>query len=180
MSVKLEILLVLLAQITVFGRTHFGRCTKPELQKDFDINKYTGVWHEVVRAKDIPFESGDCVKASYTSASDGYITVVNSQNLNGTYDSVQGTAFCDTQKSGQCYVKFHKFQPWGDYEVIETDYVNYSIVYSCTSIAFVYQDMVWVLARDRNFDPRAKIEKLKALGFSEDELLFTNQKNCPE
>jgi apolipoprotein D and lipocalin family protein len=179
MSVKIEILLLLLAQIAVHGRTHFGRCTKPEKQKNFDISKYTGVWHEIVRLKD-SFETGDCVKANYTSAADEFITVVNSQNLNGTYDSAQGTAFCDTQNSGQCYVKFHKFQPWGDYEVIETDYDNYSIVYSCTSIAFLYKDMVWILARSKDFDPKEKIGVLRSLGFVEEELLYTNQKNCPE
>lgn len=180
MSVKLELFfLLILGLIAVQGRTSLGRCQKPELQKDFDVKKYTGKWHEVVRIKDIPFESGDCVTANYSMNADGSLKVVNSQNLNGVYDTIEGTAMCDQEISGQCYVKFSKFQPWGDYKVIETDYENYSIVYSCTNIAFVYQDMAWILARNPKFDAKSKIDVLKKLGFGDSEFYYTNQDNCP-
>ena len=38
---------------------------KPQLQEDFEAEKYTGTWHEFQRSKSIPFEEGECITADY-------------------------------------------------------------------------------------------------------------------
>ena len=57
-----------------------------------------------------------------------------------------GTARC-LGDDGKCEVSF--FQPiWGDYEVMDTDYENYSVVYSCTSfLGLASTQIAWVLGR---------------------------------
>lgn len=42
------------------------------------------------------------------------------------------------------------FQPvWGDYQVLETDYENYSFVYSCSDFGGLYKsEFFWILTRE--------------------------------
>lgn len=159
--------------------TDWGFCPETSLQSNFQLTPYLGNWYEIVREKNIQFESGDCVSANYTLNTDNTVKVVNTEYVNGIYKSAIGNAYCSSSESGQCYVRFSSYAPYGDYEVISTDYENYSIVFSCFSIGVVNWKMAWILARSPDFDPTPYLYKLKELGIPEDELYFTLQKNCP-
>ena len=37
----------------------------PELQENFDRDRYLGRWHEMFRHYDVPYEVGDCATATY-------------------------------------------------------------------------------------------------------------------
>ena len=70
-------------------------------------------------------------------------------------------------------LRFSKFSPWGDYQVVKTDYDNFTIIYSCTNALFdvVKYDLAWVLARkplDHN-DPNdaAEIENFVSIAKQE-------------
>ena len=56
----------LLATGYIIGRAVSGDCSKPELQADFDINSYLGLWYEFQRSESVPFESGTCIQACYS------------------------------------------------------------------------------------------------------------------
>ena len=45
--------------------------------------------------------------------------------------------------------------PAGDYWIIETDYHNYSVVYSCADFLFgaIKLEFAWILSREKNLDP---------------------------
>lgn len=52
---------------------------------------------------------------------------------------------------GRFQLKFSKFQPaWGNYHVLDTDYENYTVVYSCRTLLSgrVKNEYVWVLTRN--------------------------------
>ena len=86
------------------------------------------------------------MQAGYSLHSDGLINIDNSQlnPFSNTIDHIKGTAECDGSK---CKVGFFFFRD-GDYEIIDTDYTNYSIIYSCeTWFFFLRREVVWVVTR---------------------------------
>ena len=133
------------------SRISTGSCAKPDLQPNFDLDSYLGTWYEMERSSHIKFETGECITANYSLLDSGYVEVLNSQLFDdGTIDWLKGTARCSNWQLGHCGVRFSAFQPWGNYDVLSTDYTSYVIVYSCTGIladAFKL-DFVWILTRD--------------------------------
>ena len=47
----------------------------------------------------------------------------------------------------------------GDYWILDTDYETYSVVYSCSQVAFLKLELGWVLTREEN-PPEATVSKL--------------------
>ena len=131
------------------------QCPNPELLEDFDKDAYLGVWYELRRAKNIPFETGECVTAQYSLRDDGYIRVENTQYY-GYYtgeDSYQGgeaQAWINSWVEGMLYVTFF-FDIGGRYKILDTDYTSYVVVYNCDNFLanmFLAAEYSWVLVRD--------------------------------
>lgn len=65
-----------------------------------------------------------------------------------------------TCNGAQCAVKFDEqpfWSPKGDYRVLDTDYDNYSVVYSCTDVlGFGKFHYVWVLTRQQQVSDEIK------------------------
>ena len=43
-----------------------GTCPAPDLQENFDRERYLGRWYEMFRHYDVPYEVGDCATATYS------------------------------------------------------------------------------------------------------------------
>ena len=66
----------------------------------------------------------------------------------------------------------------GNYQVIDTDYTNYAIVYSCTQFLFTKNEIVWILGRQKTMDAttlKNAQDKVKNLGISTSSLINVNQ-----
>ncbi len=92
-------------------------------------------------------------------------------------------------KPSELGVKFSEKQEvtTPNYVVIDTDYENYSLVYTCQvspSIIFSSEkktEYAWILSRQRTLDSKTleRLEgKLKALGVDLAALIITDQKDC--
>lgn len=73
--------------------------------------------------------------------------------------------------------------PTSPYWVLSTDYVNYSLVYSCTTfIRLFHVEFAWILSRTPQLNPEI-VEQLKNLLWSykinTEKMMPTDQINCP-
>ncbi|OMJ65977.1 hypothetical protein SteCoe_37338 [Stentor coeruleus] len=176
---KLLISALILTTFCVSGTFEWGSCPKVVLQSDFDLSKYLGNWFELIRNKDMKYEKGECSKANYSMNLDGTVRVFNSEVRDEQWSNIEGYAYCDSTNPAHCHVKFSKFAPAGDYQVVSTDYENYSLVFSCFSIGIAHWKWAWLLARDVNFDIAPYVSAIENFGIPASGLHYTQQTNCP-
>ena len=133
----------------------FRSCLTPEVQQDFKLDAYLGLWYEQRRDKDCSYEHGTCTTASYSMNDDGSIRVLNNDYIEEKSQWSGGigraTVVDPSKNEGYLKVKFVRFQPAGDYKVLETDYENYTVVYTCIGVPHVFNiEYAWILTREAN------------------------------
>ena len=134
----------------------FRKCPLPEVQQDFDVEAYTGLWYEQRRDTADLFESstGICVTAQYFLNDNGTLRVLNNEydDKKSKWGGGEGVATVvdPTKNEGYLTVKFNVFAPAGDYKVVETDYENYTVIYTCFGLASANIEYAWIMTRDAN------------------------------
>jgi len=121
------------------------------------------------------------------------IEVINQavNTFTGASQEAEGTAILnnptDPSVPGELIVNFDSQPEFTrasstNYNVIETDYDQFSIVYSCNNYGFMKSEILWVLTR-KQFPGKELIEyiynKIKYLGLNTRRLRKTVQKGCP-
>jgi len=134
---------------------NFGSCVDIELQKDFNATRYTGTWFEQARDKTMLFEQYDCQQARYSLQGSGLL--VHNTQYNPTTGKVEEAYANGTCTGAHCTVIFNSYAPAGDYRVVETDYENYSLVYSCTNFLKISKfQYFWLLTRNATLTDEIK------------------------
>lgn len=162
---------------------HFGFAVNNlEYVKDFDYTKYAGSWYEIARLP-VSFEN-KCkypITADYQwDKNDKYLKVKNKcVEKDGSLNIANGRAyFVESLNIAKLEVSFlPRFLSWipmtkGDYWVIKTDYVTYSLVGSPNHKYF------WILSRNNvlNKDLLAELLQVAKLnGYNTDQLIYTNE-----
>ena len=144
--------------------------------KDFDLEKYLGIWYEIARLPN-RFEKGlDCCTAEYSLKENGKIKVVNRGRKlsdNGKFKSATGTAWIpDENFPGRLKVRF--FWPFsGNYYIIELDkHYQYVLVGDPS------RKYLWILSRKNALDEETYtyLEQIAAKnGFNVEMLMKVNQ-----
>lgn len=164
---------------------HLGKCPAPPVQENFDVHKYLGRWYEIEK---IPgsFEKGSCIQANYSLMENGNIKVINQElRSDGTVNQIEGEASqVNLTEPAKLGVKFFWLMPSAPYWVLATDYENYALVYSCTTIVWLFHvDHVWILGRNPYLPPET-VTHLKDILTSNnidiETMTVTDQGNCPE
>jgi len=164
------------AQVTKF----FKSCPQVETKADFDLGKYMGRWYEIEKYPNW-FEKGSCNGAEYKLKPEGGVAVNNSEILdNGKPNFAIGQARQDPSSNiaSHLQVRFSKWQPWGQYLVLDTDYDSFTVVYSCTNLLVARLEFLWVMSRERSLsaENRSSIYKmLDNYGISTSSLEAANQ-----
>merc|ERR1712046_55719 len=113
------------------------------------------------------YESGDCSCANYKLRDDGKLTVMNNEYFfdKEEWGGASGTArHVDNGTDGHLEVKFNIFSPWGPYNLVETDYETYSLVYGCikSNITGKSNEQMWILSRTPEL-PEETLDHIKSV-----------------
>ena len=164
-------------------------CINTDIIPDFNATRYVGKWYEIERF-DYIFESGlSCVTAEYGTINSTFVSVRNG----GFYVSTQKFDYRDgyahipnVQEPNKLLVTLPimignttLFENTGNYNVWETDYTTYSVVYSCSKyFNLIKSEIAWILSRTKTLDPAlvASIkQRLTAKGLNINKFIHVDQ-----
>jgi len=191
--------LVLTASIGIANaRFSYGKCNDAPVLTGFEPEKYLGKWYEYSRLFVVFQVLGTCTVAVYSDATteEGVFRVgVHNMDINkltGKLEGIEGYAVLsdpdDPDKTANLIVNFDTVpvkQNSTNYSVLETDYDEYAIVYSCSKgpLPNTKIEDMWILTRQQFPDTDKMVQiydKLKTQGFETDNLMKTVQTNCPD
>ncbi|XP_068085493.1 apolipoprotein D isoform X2 [Anabrus simplex] len=164
-----------------------GPCPDLPTMGDFNLVKYLGRWYEAERYFALFEFAGKCVSANYTASEDGRVLILNRQTsaLTGIRSTIEGEVkqLGRTDES-KLSVKFPSLPVTlaAPYWVLDTDYDNFSVVWSCSNFGLFSTRNAWILTRARH-PPLEVMERAYAVvdknGISRAFFIRTDQKNCP-
>ncbi|XP_057364420.1 apolipoprotein D-like [Daphnia carinata] len=173
--------------------TFDGACPKLDVVRDFDLHRYLGLWYEIESYPAVFSSFASCTTANYSLLPDGNVRVINrSFNTSSKgFDMVDGTArliepLKREAKLGVVFPgnRFSRPVPAdGNYWVLSTDYVNYSVVWSCETFNGKSFQFLWHLNRHRQPSQSALAfvgHRIDSFGLERKFLQTTEQRNCPE
>ncbi|CAH4038097.1 unnamed protein product [Pieris brassicae] len=126
-----------------------GQCEAIALQNNFELHKFTGNWHGL-RGNSI-LQNGDCSYINITPTSSGnyQYTVEVGYVEASTRKEIRGTAVAEGSSASLNLTLEGKST---DFNVINTDYDNYALVYSCENVGDKQRNVyIWELARETSF-----------------------------
>jgi lipocalin len=181
----------LIITILIFLTISLGNgqdCPNIQVKQEFDVNLYLGKWYEIEKFYLIWAANQRCIEAIYTPIDSTTIGVNNSGldiRTNEWVNQLGKGLIKDASEPAKLEIEF-KVGPItnrGTYWVIDTDYTNYSLVYSCSKILGLKFEYAWILARDRTLDSnviqQAK-NMLKMYNIDISKFLVSDQNNCPD
>ncbi|XP_026760679.3 uncharacterized protein LOC113519703 [Galleria mellonella] len=98
--------------------------------RDFNLSIFLERWR-LIESYPTDFQTGTCNDATYTFLPDGLIHIYNTQVINQTLDTINGSAYLID--NGKLYVEYPGVQPM-ELWVLDTDYSSYALIYSCIDI----------------------------------------------
>ena len=110
-------------------------CPEVKVVQNLQMDQFLGRWYQMFRMEQssVPGQTGDCVIQEMTLREDFYIKVLNSGvGPDGERKSVAGRARWAEIPFGKLDMKYGAFAPWQTYQILDTDYVSYAIVHSCS------------------------------------------------
>jgi len=139
-----------------------GDCAEGPIITDFDISKYLGTWYEIEKFP-TPFEAEmKCVYAKYDSIGTNNISVLNSGVKSEKSSNITGFASKDDSSKPNhlsLHLKVFSFNNNGFYQtspynIWSTDYDNYALVYSCSTLIpnLPKMEFAWILSRKTTLD----------------------------
>ncbi|XP_012286567.1 apolipoprotein D isoform X4 [Orussus abietinus] len=132
-----------------------GWCPEYVPMADFDMNRFLGVWYEAERYFQLSEVVSRCVMANYTTTADGKFRVSNEviNRFTGVKRILEGEIKPSPSKAeeGNLRVKYTTIPltPETQYSVLETDYDNYAVLWSCSGIGPVHTQNAWLMTRQR-------------------------------
>eukprot|EP00353_Schmidingerella_taraikaensis_P005373 CAMPEP_0185570982 /NCGR_PEP_ID=MMETSP0434-20130131/3081_1 /TAXON_ID=626734 ORGANISM="Favella taraikaensis, Strain Fe Narragansett Bay" /NCGR_SAMPLE_ID=MMETSP0434 /ASSEMBLY_ACC=CAM_ASM_000379 /LENGTH=205 /DNA_ID=CAMNT_0028186213 /DNA_START=12 /DNA_END=629 /DNA_ORIENTATION=+ len=116
---------------------HYGKCPRYLRLYEFDIHRFMGTWYEISKDKfNIDEIGASCTTVNFTLQPNGYITVYNRalEPVRGYIKSAGKGIESQVTALGSLVIDYEGMpavdQP-GNFNILETDYENYALVYNC-------------------------------------------------
>lgn len=165
----------------------FSAATIKRDRKRCYISLFEGKWYEVEHSfylyeiiSSSPKPSGN-VKVAIKTVN--RLTGSMSTSLGSANPLYEGSATLNYRVNTRLPSAVARMMPGvGLYTILHTDYDNYAILWSCSDLAVMHADLVWVLGRKRELpvEVRAQVyNKLVELGIDTERLTLSRQRNCP-
>ncbi|CAH1265095.1 APOD [Branchiostoma lanceolatum] len=150
---------------------NWGKCPDVPVKFNFSVEAYLGRWFEIARFPTI-FEKG--------------LKLLNQgeKKCCGDKTKAVGVAWApDPAEPAKLKVRFSRFMPAGPYWVLNTDYNQYSVVWSCVNLFWgvARLELTWILGRERTLDEyllRDIVYELTKLKIDAVKFKWTDQNNC--
>ncbi|GAV03013.1 ApoD6 [Ramazzottius varieornatus] len=157
--------------ICAYGSVIPGRCPVVPVKTDFQPDRYLGVWYEIRKYFSISDYGLNCSKTNVTKLGTNLYRLDNSatgldKNGNKTALNTSAAAYAPNPSiPAKLSVLFGKsaYSPASDYWIVDSDYTNFTIVWSCRNVAsgLLHNAHAWVISRNiTGFSPEveAKID----------------------
>lgn len=205
----LQIFVMVTGSVTnsVNGQTPaIGACPNMLPMFNIDLHKFQGEWYEVERTFYLFETVGNCIKFNFTLKEDGTMDVklFMLNRITGNSNTYTGKANPDYFRnpsvmdfrlnsrwtpspsswiSNRIPSSFTRMLPGsGQYHILNTDYTNYAIMWSCSDMGMLHTDQVWIMGRQQDLDTEKRSEVyalLTEVGIDIKRLVLTKHKNCP-
>ena len=154
-------------------------------KENFELERYYGKWYEIARTKNIPFEKGTDVTATYTKIDETTFEVHNRELRTDDFKEIKGTG--TVAGNAHVYINFFNRFPWlgkifkSSLYIADTDYENFSICYSDISFWPFKRRFVWILTRHPVKGKEILEEKIQylkeELGVESEDIFFPDHKH---
>ncbi|GIY34620.1 apolipoprotein D [Caerostris darwini] len=195
MMSRLLLVFCVLLSAERFVRAQFpylGKCPELEVQKDFDIEKFSGRWYEIERTMSLIEIGAQCVTTNFSDAGygDGSVEVIN-EGLGPVLKlrkSVRLVATLpDKNEPAKLSLRLSDLSLKTHYWILSTDYDNYAIIFACNHIWLTFKyartENLWILGREREIPEKImekvhqRIDAMKDIRVKK-LLRKVNQENC--
>ncbi|KAF5281465.1 hypothetical protein FQA39_LY17783 [Lamprigera yunnana] len=133
---------------------YLGWCPEYQPMNDFQIDRFLGKWYEAERYFTFSEVVGRCVVTDYARAPSGRIYVSNevTNRFTGVKRVIGGhLELSGRENEGKLHVKYATtpIATESSLLVLDSDYDNYAVIWSCGGIGPFNAQNVWVMTRDR-------------------------------
>ncbi|NP_001140192.1 32 kDa apolipoprotein precursor [Bombyx mori] len=131
-----------------------GWCPDFQSMANFNMNRFLGTWYEAERFFTVSELGSRCVTTNYVSTPEGRIIVSNEivNSLTGMKRLMEGSLqMIGREGEGRFMIKYSSLPlPYeSEFSILDTDYDNYAVMWSCSGIGPVHTQNTWLLTRER-------------------------------
>ncbi|KAF6214078.1 hypothetical protein GE061_011809 [Apolygus lucorum] len=189
-SLKMELLHLAVVLIFVSSSSaqipYLGDCPTLSPMENFNISRFMGIWYEAERYFQIYQMGGRCVSLEYLQDGDDYVKTISRQKslVSGTYsETVLRAIRVEKGHASGMFFSYPYFPMDLPYTILDTDYKDFAVAWSCNSLRFANIRNAWILTRERHPSVGVMENAYSVLdlnGISRAFFYRTDQNNCPD